>query len=318
MKIVFLDRMSIRSEVELIKPSFDHQWIEYDDTTEDQVQKRAKDADIIITNKAPVRAYMLDSLPKLQYISVTATGYNIIDVAECASRGIITSNIRGYANAAVPEHFFAMLLALSRSLLPYANDVKQGRWQTSSMFTYFDHPVMDIAKKTLGIIGKGALGTSIARIAEGFGMEILFAEHKNATYLRQGYHPFEEVLRKSDVLSVNCPLLPETLDLIAEEEFALMKKNPIIVNTARGGIVKEDAIETALDKGQIKGFATDVLAQEPPASDHPLLKIAHRSDVLITPHMAWASVEAVISLWRQLIDNMEHWYQGKPKNVVSS
>lgn len=316
MKIVFLDRMSIRNEVKLIKPSFDHEWVEYEDTTEEQVIARAKDADIIITNKAPIRAYMLDSLPKLKLISVTATGYNVIDVAQCAERGITTSNIRGYANAAVPEHFFAMLLALSRSLFPYANDVKQGRWQQSAMFTYFDHSVMDLAGKTLGIIGKGALGTSIARIAESFGMKALFAEHKNATYLRQDYHPFEEVLRQSDVLSVNCPLLPETMNLIAENEFALMEKSPIIVNTARGGIVKEDAIEAALDKKQIRAFATDVLSQEPPTADHPLMKIADRDDVLITPHMAWASVEAVTSLWEQLIHNMESWHKGEPKNVV--
>ncbi len=317
MKIVFLDQMSIRSEVKLTKPSFDHEWVEYENTTEAQVVERAKDADIIITNKAPIRAYMLDSLPKLKYISLTATGYNIIDVPQCTQRGIITSNIRGYANAAVPEHFFAMLLALSRSLFPYVNDVKNGQWQKSSMFTYFDYPVMDLAGKTLGIIGKGALGTSIAHIAKGFGMKILFAEHKNATYLRQGYYPFEEVLRQSDILSVNCPLLPETINLIAEEEFALMQKSPIIVNTARGGIVKEDAIEQALNKKQIRGFATDVLSCEPPTDDHPLMKIAYRDDILITPHMAWASVEAVTALWAQLIDNMESWHKGEPKNVVS-
>ncbi len=317
MKIVFLDRMSIRAEVELIRPSFDHEWVIYEDSTAEQVIERAHDADIIITNKVPIRAHMLDSLPKLKLISLTATGYNIIDVKECTQRGIITSNIRNYANAAVPEHFFTLLLALSRSLLPYSRDVEEGRWQASKMFTYFDHSVMDLAGKTLGIIGKGALGTSIAKIAEAFGMEVLFAEHKNATYLRSGYHLFEEVLRKSHVLSVNCPLLPETRDLIAEAEFAQMEQCPIIVNTARGGIVKEEAIEAALDQGHIRGFATDVLSQEPPSADHPLMKIAKRDDILITPHMAWASVEAVTSLWQQLIANMESWYAGAPKNVVS-
>lgn len=316
MKIVFLDRASIRDEVVLTKPNFDHEWVEYDNTPYAQIIERAQDADIIITNKVPITAEILPKLPKLKMVALTATGYNHIDIKACQERHIVTSNIRGYANAAVPEHVFAMLLSLSRSLLSYNQDVKAGRWSSSELFSFFDYPVMDLAGKKITIIGKGALGHAVAKIASGFGMTICFAEHKDTATIRQGYTEFYEAIKDADVISVHCPLFEHTQNLLSLAEFKLMSKKPIIINTARGGIVNEVDVKIALDEGLIRGFGTDVLSVEPPAADHPILAIKDYPNVVITPHMAWASVEAVTILWQQLIDNIQNWQSGNPTHVV--
>ncbi|MFV0431566.1 MAG: D-2-hydroxyacid dehydrogenase [Alphaproteobacteria bacterium] len=316
MKIIFLDRKSIRDEVTLTKPSFEHEWVEYDNTEFDQIIPRAKDADIIITNKVPIRKEMLDQLPNLKMIALTATGYNVIDVEDCRQRGIITSNIRGYANAAVPEHVFALLLGLRRSIANYHADVRKLRWSSSDMFTFFDYPVHDLAGSTMTIIGQGDLGNNVARIAEAFGMEVLFAERKNILDIRRGYTEFYKALEQADVISVHCPLFAETENLLSMTEFEHMKKKPMIINTARGGIVNEVEVKQALDQGLISGFGTDVLSVEPPEESHPIMAIRDYPNVLITPHMAWASVEAVETLWAQLIDNIENWHNGNPTNVV--
>ncbi len=316
MKIVFLDRASIRKEVVLTKPNFIHEWVNYDNTNEDDIMARAHDADIIISNKVPIKAAILPHLPKLKMIALTATGFNHIDITATIAKGIVTSNIRGYANAAVPEHVFSLLLALSRSLILYNQDVKENRWSQSKLFTFFDYPVTDLAGKTLTLIGKGALGNAVAKIATGFGMEVCFAEHKNEPMPREGYKPFKEAIAIADVISVHCPLFKETQNLLSLPEFKLMRKKPIIINTARGGVVNEIDVKIALDEGLIAAFGTDVLSVEPPSTNHPIMAIKDYPNVIITPHMAWASVEAVTILWQQLIDNIQNWHKGKPTNVV--
>lgn len=316
MKIVFLDRKSIRDEVVLTKPNFAHEWVEYDNTEIDEIIPRAADADVIITNKVPLRKETLKSLPQLKMIALTATGYNVVDVEDCRAQDIVVSNIRGYANAAVPEHVFALLLGLSRSIIPYNTDVKALRWSKADMFTFFDYPVYDLSGKTMVIIGQGDLGKNVAKIAKAFGMHILFAEHKGAKQLRAGYTDFYEAITKADVISVHCPLFPETRNLLSSPEFKQMKNKPIIINTARGGIVNEVDIKEALDNGWVSAYGTDVLSQEPPSEEHPIMQIRNYPNVLITPHMAWASVEAVSILWAQLIGNIENWHEGKPSNVV--
>lgn len=240
----------------------------------------------------------------------------MVDVEDCRAQDIVVSNIRGYANAAVPEHVFALLLGLSRSIIPYNTDVKALRWSKADMFTFFDYPVYDLSGKTMVIIGQGDLGKNVAKIAKAFGMHILFAEHKGAKQLRAGYTDFYEAITKADVISVHCPLFPETRNLLSSPEFKQMKNKPIIINTARGGIVNEVDIKEALDNGWVSAYGTDVLSQEPPSEEHPIMQIRNYPNVLITPHMAWASVEAVSILWAQLIGNIENWHEGKPSNVV--
>jgi glycerate dehydrogenase len=316
-KIVFLDRKTIGPSVDLKRPDFEHEWAEYEATTPDQVVARAGDADIIITNKVPIRAQTLAALPKLRMIAVAATGYDIIDIAACAEAGVVVSNVRGYAVNAVPEHALALMLALSRNIIPYRADVIDGQWQRAGQFTFFTHPIRDLADQTLGLIGSGAIGGSVARLAEAFGMRVLIAGRKGAQSLREGQTPFEQVLGEADIISLHLPLTPETRDLIAAPEFAQMTRRPIIINTARGGLVNEADCASAVEAGQIRGIGFDCLTSEPPRADNPLMAIADRPNVIITPHCAWASDTAMQTLWDQVIANIEAFQRGEPANAVT-
>lgn len=315
--IVFLDRKTIGPSVDLKRPEFPHQWAEYEATAPDQIDARAGDAEIIITNKVPLKADTIAQLPKLGMIAVAATGYDIIDVAACAERGIVVSNVRGYAVNAVPEHTIALMLALSRSIVAYRADVISGEWQKAGQFTFFTHPIRDLADQTLGLIGAGAIGGSVARLAKAFGMQVLVSGRKGADTLREGQTPFEQVLRESDIVSLHLPLTPETRDLIAAPEFAQMTRSPILINTARGGLVNEADLVAALDAGQIRAIGFDCLTSEPPGEGNPLMAIAGRPNVIITPHCAWASDTAMQTLWDQVIANIEAFQRGEPANAVT-
>lgn len=312
--VVLLERDSIKAHIR--RPGFDHTWAEYAATTADQVVPRLADATIALINKAQLREPALAQLPKLRMIAVTATGYDCIDIEACRKRGIAVANIRNYAVHTVPEHTFALILALRRNLLAYQQDVRDGLWQKSSAFCLFTHDIGDLHGSTLGIFGEGAIGQATAAIGRGFGMRVLFADHAPPKMEGLDFTPVDQVLAESDVLSLHLPLTSATRDMIGIEQFRKMKRTALLINTARGGLVNEAALIQALDQGLIAGAGFDVLTQEPPPDDHPLLGVK-RPNFVLTPHVAWASNEAMQALADQLIDNVEAWAAGQPRNLVT-
>jgi glycerate dehydrogenase len=303
-RIVFLDRSTIGPSVRITKPSFAHEWVDYDRTRPDQVVERLTGAAIAVVNKVPMRREAIEKLPDLKMICIPATGYDAFDIDACKERGIVVSNVRGYAVNTVPEHAFALIFALRRGLIGYRQDVINGDWQKAAQFCFFSHPINDLAGSTLGIFGEGALGQGVATIGRALGMRILFAAHKGVSGLGPLYTPFDEVLETADVLTLHCPLMPATRNMIAAPEFAKMKKKPLLINCARGGLVNESDLVDALDNGQVSG-------------DNPLLKVLGRPNVIVTPHVAWASHEAMQTLWDQVISHIENFQAGRPSNRVA-
>lgn len=314
--VVFLDRDTLSPEVTLRDLRHPHNLVVYDRTEEDQIAERIADADVIITNKVPIGEAQLKDAGKVKMIAIAATGYDRIDLEVCKGRGITVSNIRNYAGNTVPEHTFCLILALRRSLVPYRQSVLDGRWEEARQFCYFDYPIRDLSGSTLGIVGSGALGSSVAKIAEAFGMEVLLAERKGRADTRPGYTAFDDVIRRSDIITFHCPLTPATRHMISYDEFAAMERGPLIINTGRGGLVDEEALEQALDKGQISGAGFDVATTEPPGESHIMRKLAGRDNVILTPHVAWASREAVQGLADQLIGNIDAFLNGTPRNTL--
>ncbi len=315
-RIVFLDRSTMAPQILLVKPGFDHEWIEYDRTTPDQVVERLRGAEIAVANKVGIRGEHLEHLPDLKMICIPATGYDAFDIAACTARGIIVSNVRGYAHTTVPEHVFALILGLRRSIAGYRQAVMDGRWQEADQFCFFDFPINDLRGSTLGIIGEGIIGQGVARIGQAFGMTTLFAAHKGVEGLGPLYTPFDEVLERSDVLTLHAPLTPATRNTLAAAEFARMTRKPLIINCGRGGLVSEADLVAALDAGQIAGAGFDCLTTEPPQPDNPLLSVLDRPNVIVTPHTAWASDEAQIEVWDQVVTHIENYKAGAPSNVV--
>jgi len=315
-QIVFLDRETLPEAVTVRRPAFAHSWKEYARSAPEEVAARARDAEIVITNKVPLRAETLAQLPKLELIAVAATGTDVIDLAACKQRGITVSNIRGYAEATVPEHTFALILSLMRSIAPFHEAVAQGRWAEAGQFCFFDYPVFNLKGKVLGIIGDGVLGKAVARLGEAFGMEVRFSTYKGVEGMGPLYTPFETILAESDVITLHCPLMPQTRNLIGPAEFKAMRKRPLIINTARGGLVDEAALVEALQSGQIGGAGFDVVTREPIPGDHPFMALMGRPDFILTPHIAWAGQEAIQALSDQLIGNIEAFVAGQPRNVA--
>jgi len=265
-KIVFLDRATIEKNIVVRKPNFDHEWVEFDYTNHNDsnlILERLKGATIAIINKVPMRKENLKKLPDLKMIAVAATGTDVVDKEYCRDNDIIVSNIRDYAITTVPEHTFALILALRRGIIGYKEDVIKGEWKKADQFCFFNHEIRELHNSTIGIIGEGAIGQGVANIARGFNMNILFAAHKGVKGLGPLYTPWEEVLEKSDVITLHSPLLPETKNMISLPEFKKMKKKPILINTARGGLVKEEDLVEAIEKGYISGAAFDVVTKEP-------------------------------------------------------
>lgn len=316
-RIVFLDRETMPPDVHLRKPSFQHGWQEYGATEPKDVAARIADAHIVVTNKVPVRRAELDAAPKLRFIAIAATGSDVVDIPACEERGVAVSNIRGYAVNTVPEHTFALIFALRRSVIAYRDSVRNGRWLESGQFCYFDFPIRDLAGSTLGIIGDGTLGRSVADIGRALGMRVLFSTYKGVEGMGPLYTPFEDVLRISDIITLHAPLTPETRNMIASAEFAVMERRPLLINTARGGLVDEAALGDALRSGQISGAGFDVATVEPPSADHPLMQLVGLPNFILTPHVAWASREAIQSLADQLVDNIEAFWDGAPRNLVT-
>jgi len=315
-RIVFLDRSTIAPQIRLRRPNFEHALVEHQHTRPEEVGARLAGASVAILNKVPLPAAVLAQLPDLRLIAVAATGTDCVDKVYCEAHGIAVSNIRGYAVNTVPEHAFALIFALRRNVVAYREDVIAGRWQQSGQFCFFDHPIHDLAGARLGIIGEGVLGQRVAEIARALGMVPMFAAHKGRSGLGPLYTPWDEVLETSDIITLHSPLTPETRNMIAMPEFRAMKRRPLVINTARGGLVDETALVEALDAGLISGAGFDVTIGEPPPVDSPLMQIARRPNVILTPHVAWASDEAQQALADQLMDNIENFVAGRPSNLV--
>ena len=311
-QLVFLDRATLG--VDFPRPNFPHDYKEYDTTnSDDEIVARLANATIAITNKVKFPASVIKRLPKLKLIAVAATGHDMIDKPACAAQGIIICNIRNYAVHTVPEHCWALIFALRRSLVSYANSVRDGRWEKSPHFTYFDYPMHDIAGSVLGIVGYGSLGKSIAQQAEVLGMKVIACDHHEFP----GRVDLDILLRQSDIVTLHCPLTPETKHMINADSLGKMKPNAILINTARGGLVDSKALVDALKSGKIAGAGIDVLAQEPPKPGSDPLLDYKGENLILTPHVAWASHEAQTILAKQLSDNIKAFVDGKPNNVVT-
>lgn len=311
--IVFLDRASLGAT--LRTPAFAHTWREHDRSEASDVAGRLADATIAITNKVPIRESALAQLPKLKLIAVAATGTDVIDVAAAKARGITVCNIRNYALATLPEHVFALMLALRRNLLAYRADVEAGQWQRSATFCLLDHPVHDLDGSTLGVIGLGALGARVAKLGHAFGMRVM--GHDPHASAGEGITPASvpEILAGADVVTLHLPLTPATRHMIGAAELATMKRSALLINTARGGLVDEAALAEALKAGAIAGAGFDVLTQEPPDAANPLLQL-RLPNFILTPHVAWASAEAMQGLADQLVENLERFVEGAPRHAL--
>lgn len=313
-RIVFLERNTIQAEFR--RPNFDHEWIEYGETLPAQVVERLAEASIVISNKLALREPDLSQLPQLKLIAIAATGSDCVDLDYCRTHGIAVCNVRGYAVNSVPEHVLMLILALRRNLLAYRADVQQGKWQQSKQFCLLSRELHDISGSTLGIVGYGSIGQAMARLGESVGTRVLISEHKNAATIRNGRVAFTELLRQSDVISLHCPLTNETENLIGRAEFAMMKRNALLINTARGALVEDSALVEALEEGIISGASFDVLREEPPVHGSRLLNL-DLPHFIVTPHVAWASNEAVQALADQVIDNIEAFVAGQPRNLLT-
>ena len=287
----------------------------YGTTEAHETLERIRGADIVITNKVEISAQAFAENPQLKLVAVTATGVNNVDVEAAKQNGTAVCNIRAYGNESVAEHAFMMMITLMRNLPAYQRDVAAGLWENSPFFCHLGAPMRDLNGKTLAIFGRGNIGKTLATYAQAFKMNVVFAEHKNAQSVRDGYVSFNEAIRSADVVSLNCPLTPQTANMIGEAELQQMKPSAILINCGRGGLVDEAALVAALKYGQIGGAGFDVLTQEPPRDGNPLLK-ARLPNLIVTPHIAWASQEAANRLFDILLDNINHFVAGNPQNLV--
>ena len=306
-------------------PADDSRWAEfaqvapfevYDRTAPSEVVKRIGNARMVLTNKVVLDAATIAALPDLKYIGVLATGYNVVDIAAARSAGIVVTNIPSYSTDSVAQSVFALLLAITNRVEHYAAENSRGRWAASSDFSYRDIEWCELAGKTFGIVGLGSIGRAVAAIASAMGMRVAVYTSKSASELPDGYVKMEldELFAAADVISFHCPLNPDTFPLVDSRRLALMKPTAILINTSRGPVVDEQALADALNSGKIYAAGLDVLAQEPPKADCPLLGARN---CFITPHIAWASSDARTRLMDIAIANVRAFVAGTPKNVVN-
>ena len=303
-EIVFLDRTTLPKYQ--FNFNFPHHSTDYPRSNPEEVASRIAGANIVVTNKIPIDAETIRNSPNLRLIAVPATGLDHIDLQAAQQYGVEVRNVHGYGNDAVAEHTFMLMLALMRQLPAYQRDVAAGLWEKSPFFCYKGAPIRDLNGKTLGIFGRGGIGQAVASRAQAFGMKILWGEHKNASDCRDGYTPFIQVLQQADIISLHCPLNDQTRNLIGENELKAMKPQAILINVGRGGLVDEQALVAALKYGHLAGAGVDVLSQEPPVNGNPLLS-AHLPNLIITPHIAWGSKDAIQRILVMLEDNINNF-----------
>ena len=288
----------------------------YERTRREEIAGRAADADIVLTNKVVMDREMMALLPRLKYIGVLATGYNVVDIEAARERDIIVTNVPAYSTESAAQTVFAHLLTVTNRTEHYAQQNRQGRWAENRDFCYWDTELTELAGKTMGIVGLGHIGRRVAEIALAFGMQVKAMTSKKAEELPAGIQKAElqSLLATSDVVSLHCPLTEGTRHLIHRETLRLMKPSAILINTGRGPLVDDEALAEALNEGQLRAYCADVVTEEPPKADHPLL---HAPNAFITPHIAWATVEARKRLLQTAIGNVEAFVNGHPVNVVS-
>lgn len=288
----------------------------YDRTTPSEVLERSADAEVLITNKTVLSAKLINALPKLKYIGVLATGYNVVDIDSARNRGIVVTNIPAYSTASVAQMVFAHLLNITHRVGYYASQNSQGRWTENKDFCYWDTNLVELAGKTMGIVGFGNIGQATAHIALAMGMHVCVYTSKEQSSLPQGVQKvsLDELFVISDVVSLHCPLTPETNELVNIERLKTMKPSAILINTGRGPLVNEQDLAHALNTGIIAGAGVDVLSTEPPKPDNPLLTA---KNCFITPHVAWATLEARIRLMHIAVENLKSFIDGKVINNVA-
>lgn len=289
----------------------------YEKTPKDKVLERSLDADILVTNKVPVDRALIEKLPKLKFISVLATGFNIIDCEAAKEHGIVVSNIPAYSTDGVAQLVFAFLLELTNQVGLHSKSVNDGEWSRSPYFCYWKTPLVELRGKVFGIVGFGKIGSAVAEIANAFGMKVKAYSPHTRAYAGFGTVDFvslDEVIETSDVISLHCPLTNETAGLVNAKFLSRMKKTAYLINTSRGPVVNEKDLRAALDSGMIAGAGVDVLSTEPPKEDNPLIGA---KNCFITPHIAWASLEARTRLMNIFKDNVKGFVSGEPINVVN-
>ena len=288
----------------------------YDRTKSNETVARAADAEIVLTNKVILNSEVIAQLPHLKYIGVLATGYNVVDIKAAHERGIIVTNVPAYSTESVAQMVFAHLLTVTNRTEHYAIQNRDGRWSSNPDFCYWDFPHMELAGKTFGIVGLGNIGQRVAQIALAFGMKVKAVTSKAQAALPDGIEKvsLEELLASADVLSLHCPLTDSTRHMMNAATLQQMKPSAILINTGRGPLVDDQAVADALAKGTIAAYCADVVTEEPPKPDNPLLQ---QPNAFITPHIAWASMEARVRLLKVAIDNVSSFLNGKPQNVIS-
>lgn len=301
-RIVHLDKITMGG-FEIPRPDLPHEWIEHDFTDPSEVVSRLAGAQVAIINKVRMDAETLAALSDLKLIAVTATGTDVVDSAAAKARGIEVRNVVGYAGTSVAEHVIMLVFALARGLVPFRNSVIDGRWEGGQAFCVFAAPVRDLVGQRLGLFGSGAIAQSVADRARALGMDVVFAGRKGQP-AGEGKLPFEEVLATSDIVSLHCPLTDETRHMLNAQSLATMKPGALIINTARGALIDLDALEAALEAGRIGGAGIDVAPVEPPPAGSPILRLARRENVIVTPHAAWLSEQAVTDLARRTGENV--------------
>ena len=312
-KIVVLDADTLPGRV--FHFDFPHELAVYGTTDASETAVRVCGAHIVITNKVVISADIIADNPQLELIAVSATGVNNVDIEAAKAAGIVVCNVRAYGNESVAEHAFMLMIALMRNLPAYQRDVAAGLWEKSPFFCHYGAPIRDLNGKMLAVFGRGNIGRTLARYAQAFGMRVVFAEHKHAPAVREGYVSFEDAVRAADVLSLHCPLNAQTENMIGENELQQMKPGAVLINCGRGGLVDENALVAALKYGQIGGAGVDVLTEEPPRGGNPLLK-ARLPNLIVTPHTAWASREALDRLFDILLANINAFVKGEAQNRV--
>ena len=291
--------------------------IVYDRTAPEKVIERAKDAEVVLTNKVVLSEATIRQLPKLKYIGVLATGYNVVDTKAARQCGVVVTNIPAYSTESVAQMTFAHILNIMNRVEHYAQQNRDGRWSSNPDFCYWDTPLPELAGKTIGIVGLGSIGKRVACIANAFGMKVFAYTSKNATDLPEGIQKttLDGLFGVSDILTLHCPLTDATHEMINKESLGKMKPGAILINTGRGPLVNERDVAEALHSGQLRAYGADVMCQEPPQADHPLLAEPH---AFITPHVAWATYEARVRLMDIAVANVKAFIDGAPVNVVNA